>query len=296
MISCWRTPALRLYGTDGYRIVVLLMFELFFRFQPSIGHGDHYNELTEKFPTARFSLWCNGGTDVLEIEAAGLGSFEDLQKEITSTTNAHLDGKIISKTYCQDKFQLVARTCCCGSDHKGTPISPMINRHNFMRIPPLVLAGGWEYHRLVGYDDNDLKGLLKGLDRIGTAEVLHKKSVHKGMTDDTFLLSLSSLFGQLTEKQMKAMLSAVEGGYYEVPKQITADDLARKQGQPRSTLEEHIRKAESKIVLAMAPYMMMYARVPENPLINKTKAAGATVGGRMLKQVAMQMAAKNKNT
>ncbi len=28
------------------------------------------------------------------------------------------------------------------------------------------------------------------------------------------------------------------------------DDLVRKQGRPRSTLEEHIRKAESKIVLA----------------------------------------------
>jgi predicted DNA binding protein len=271
------------------------MFELFFRFQPGPGHGDSYNELTEKFPTARFSLWCNGGTDVLEIEAAGLASFEELQKEITNTTRAHLDGKIISKTYCQDKFQLVARTCCCGSDHKGTPISPIINRNGFMRIPPLVLSAGWEYHRLVGYDDNDLKGLLRGLDRIGTAEVLHKKNVSEGMTDDTFLLSLSSLFGQLTEKQMKALVNAVENGYYEIPKRITADELAKKQGQPRSTLEEHIRKAESKIVLAMAPYMMMYARVPDNPLLNKTKAAGATVGGRMLKQVAMQMASKKVN-
>jgi predicted DNA binding protein len=276
-------------------MIVQIMFELFFRFQPGPGHGDQYNSLTEKFPTARFSLWCNGGTDVLEIEASGFSSYEELQKEITATTRAHLDGKIISKTYMQDKFQLVARTCCCSSDHKGTPISPIINRAGFMRIPPLVLAGGWEYHRLVGYDDNDLKGLLRGLDRIGTAEVLHKKSVSEGMTDDTFLLSLSSLFGQLTEKQMKALLTAVENGYYEIPKRITADDLARKQGQPRSTLEEHIRKAESKIVLAMAPYMMMYARVPENPLMNKTKGAGATVGARMMKQVAMQMAAKSRN-
>ncbi len=235
--------------------------------------------MTTKFPDARFSLWCNGNTDVLEIEAAGFGSLEELQNEITTSTKAHLDGKIISKTYLQDKFQLVARTCCCGSDHKGTPISPIIQRHNFMRIPPLVLAGGWEYHRLVGYDDNDLKGLLRGLDKIGATEVLHKKSVSEGMTDDAFLLSLS----------------AIEGGYYEIPKRITADELARKQGQPRSTLEEHVRKAESKIVLAMAPYMMMYARVPENPLMNKTKAAGATVGARIMKQVAMQLAAKSRN-
>src|SRR2546427_12749831 len=107
------------------------MFELFFRFQPTTGHGDHYNQLTEKFPTARFSLWCSGGTDVLEIEAAGLGSFEELQKEITSTTNDHLDEKVISKTYCQDKFHLVDGTCCGGSGDTRTPHSPLTERDNF---------------------------------------------------------------------------------------------------------------------------------------------------------------------
>src|SRR2546427_1723752 len=136
------------------------MFELFFRFQPSTGHGDHYNLLTTKFPDARFSLWCNGNTDVLEIEAAGFGSLEELQNEITTSTKAHLDGKIISKTYLQDKFQLVARTCCCGSDHKGTPISPIIQRHNFMRIPPLVLAGGRGDHPPVCCYDKKLQGVF----------------------------------------------------------------------------------------------------------------------------------------
>ncbi len=92
-------------------------------------------------------------------------------------------------------------------------------------------------HRYVGFDDNDVKGLLRALDRIGRTEVLHKKNTNEGITDDTFLLSLSSLFGQLTQKQLRALLSAVENGYYESPKRITADDLARKQGQPRSTLE-----------------------------------------------------------
>src|SRR3989442_15573888 len=107
-----------------------------------------------------------------------------------------------------------------------------------MRIPPLVLAGGWEYHRLVGYDDNDLKGLLRGLDKIGATEVLHKKSVSEGMTDDAFLLSLSSLFGQLTEKQLKAMLSAGEGGELGNSEKIKTGDPAREEGEARRTLEE----------------------------------------------------------
>ncbi len=89
-------------------------------------------------------------------------------------------------------------------------------------------------------------------------------------------------------------MCAVENGYYEIPKRITADDLARKQGRLLSTLEEHIRKAESKIVLAMAPYMMMYARVPETPF-NKTQAAGATIGARIMKQLVIQAAERTRN-
>ena len=114
------------------------------------------------------------------------------------------------------------------------------------------------------------------------------------MTDDTFLLSLNSLFGQLTEKQMRALVAAVENGYYEIPKRVTADEIAKKHGQPRSTFEEHVRKAESKIVLAMAPYMMMYARVPASPFTAKTKAAGATVGARVMKQL-VEVTARNRN-
>ena len=199
------------------------------------------------------------------------------------------NSKIISKTYLQDKFQLVARTCMCG----GTPISPIIEGHNFMRIEPIVFMDGWEYHRLVGFDDRDVKGVLKSLDRIGKTEVL-RKAASEGVTDDTFLLSLNSLFGQLTEKQMRALVAAVENGYYEIPKRVTADELAKKHGQPRSTFEEHVRKAESKIVLAMAPYMMMYARVPASPFTAKTKAAGATVGARVMKQL-VEVAARNRN-
>lgn len=264
------------------------MFELFLRLQ----HECPYNDLSKKYPEARISQWCNGSADILEIEANGLEAFEQLQHELSSASSKH-SSRILSKTLCQDKFQLVARTCYCGA--YGTMASPIIAKHNFMEVPPIVMMGGWEHYRLVGFDDSDLKGLLRGLDKIGKTEVLRKKSLSENMTDDNFLLSLSSLFGQLTEKQLRALLSAVENGYYEIPKRVTADELAKKQGQPRSTLEEHIRKAESKVVMAMAPYMMMYAGVPRSPF-NTTKAAGATVGARMMKELAVQVATKSRNS
>ncbi|HZD13045.1 MAG TPA: helix-turn-helix domain-containing protein [Candidatus Binatus sp.] len=261
------------------------LFEMSLRLKPSHGYYDIHNQLSDKFPGTRISLWCNDQTDILEIEADGLESFELLQKELTLISKER-NSKIVSKTYLQDKFQLVARQCCCGGD--GTiPIGPIIQGHNFMEVPPIIFFDGWEYHRLVGFDDADVRGLLKGLDKVGKTEILHKKEITEGgVTDDTFLVSFNNLFGQLTRKQTMAMVSAIEHGYYEIPRHVTADDLAKKNGQPRSTFEEHIRKAERKVVLAMAPYMMMYARIPPSSLVGaRTKDAGTPLGGRLLRQL-----------
>ena len=151
----------------------------------------------------------------------------------------------------------------------------------------MVMMGGWEHYRLLGFEESDVRGLLRDLDRVAKVEVLQKKTIPEGVTDDAFVISLSSLFGQLTEKQLKALVSAVEGGYYEIPKRVTTEDLAKMHKQPRTTYEEHIRKAESKIVHAMAPFMMMYARVPGNPFADRNHNANLPIAARMMKQFAI---------
>jgi hypothetical protein len=88
-------------------------------------------------------------------------------------------------------------------------------------------------------------------------------------------------------------LSAVGDGYFEIPKRTTAEEIAKRNGQPRSTFEEHVRKAESKIMFAITPYMMMYAKVPRSPLNTRTRAAGASVGARIMKQLTVQLDAEN---
>ena len=49
-----------------------------------------------------------------------------------------------------------------------------------------------------------------------------------------------------------------------------------------------------EVLLAMAPYMMMYARVPVSPFTTKTRAAGDTVGARLLKQMGSTNNGSNK--
>ncbi len=42
--------------------------------------------------------------------------------------------------------------------------------------------------------------------------------------------------------------------------------------------------------------MMMYARVPGTPFTTGTRAAGATVGARLMKQLVIQVDAKDRLT
>ncbi len=254
------------------------MFELFLRFQ----HECPYNDLSRKYPESRISMWCNGSADILEVEADSLESFDGLQRDLSSLSKDQ-GTRILSKTIHQGKLQLVAKTCACSLIPTST--SPVFEKYNFMEVPPEVMTDGWEHYRLIGFDERDLPGMLRRLDQIGKAEVLYKNTIQEGVTDDSFLISLSSLFGQLTEKQLKALVAAVEGGYYEIPKRVTTEELARQRRQPRTTFEEHIRKAESKIVHAMAPFMMMYAKVPGSPFVNSTRAAAAPTGLRVMKQI-----------
>src|SRR5213593_3243636 len=261
------------------------MFELFLRFQ----HDCPYNDLSRKYPSSRISLWCNGSADILEVEADSLESFDGLQRDLVSLSKDQRT-RILSKTIQQGKLQLVAKTCACGLI--PAKVDPVFEKYNFMQVPPEVMTDGWEHYRLIGFDEHDLSGMLRRLDQIGKAEVLYKKAIPEGMTDDSFMISLSSLFGQLTEKQLKALVAAVEGGYYEIPKRVTAEELARQHRQPRTTFEEHIRKAESKVVHAMTPFMMMYAKVPGNPFVNGARAAGAPAGLRLMKQIMVSSQSK----
>ena len=69
----------------------------------------------------------------------------------------------------------------------------------------------------------------------------------------------------------------MESGYCEIPKRVTTEELAKQHRQPRTIFEEHIRKAESKVVHAMAPFMMIYASAWK-PLRQQDHTASSPTG------------------
>lgn len=58
----------------------------------------------------------------------------------------------------------------------------------------------------------------------------------------------ADLLSPLTERQLEVFETAVEEGYYEVPRRATHKDIADNLGCAPSTVDEHLRKAESRVV------------------------------------------------
>ncbi len=56
---------------------------------------------------------------------------------------------------------------------------------------------------------------------------------------------------------MEAPVFAVENGYYQVPKRVTAEEMGTRLKSPMTTYEEHPRKAEGKVIRSTAPYVSM---------------------------------------
>lgn len=53
---------------------------------------------------------------------------------------------------------------------------------------------------------------------------------------------------RLSEKERLVLTAAINSGYYEYPRKMSATELAEKLGYSKSTLIEYLRKAENKVM------------------------------------------------
>jgi predicted DNA binding protein len=67
----------------------------------------------------------------------------------------------------------------------------------------------------------------------------------------TYVPGGEDLLSPLTDRQLEVFETAVEEGYYDVPRQATHKDIADDLGCAPSTVDEHLRKAESRVVTGL---------------------------------------------
>ncbi len=135
--------------------------------------------------------------------------------------------------------------------------------HLYLHIPPGQPAGGLmalaqKYALII---DTPLKYTDQGGLRttiVGTHEMLRKAL---GETPDGVRFAVEQagqyspdredILSILTERQHEVFETAISEGYYEIPREATHEDISNALGCAPSTVDEHLRKAESRVLSAL---------------------------------------------
>ena len=80
------------------------------------------------------------------------------------------------------------------------------------------------------------------------AQLERTKVPYKVLAAGNANFSRESVLQGLTALQRKALTAAHSTGYFEVPRKITSESLAKLLGIDKSTLSEHVRRAEKRVI------------------------------------------------
>jgi hypothetical protein len=135
--------------------------------------------------------------------------------------------------------------------------------HLYLHVPPGQPAGGLmalaqKYALII---DTPLKYTDQGGLRttiVGTHEML-RKALEETPDGVRFAVEQAGQYSPdredilsiLTERQHEVFETAISEGYYEIPREATHEDIANALGCAPSTVDEHLRKAESRVLSAL---------------------------------------------
>lgn len=124
------------------------------------------------------------------------------------------------------------------------------------RYPRSTRRSSWEGKVFVAeppefIDANLMKFVLVGEEkalRDYSRETENRRSDYNILSVTPVKAKQESVLSRLTGNQRKALVAAYGLGYYEAPKRITSGEMAKLLKIDKSTLSEHLRKAERRII------------------------------------------------
>jgi len=212
-------------------------------------------DLSRRFPSAKIFIWCNRENDVIEVIVKNPEDYPLVVEEI----RAHDILGVIEESSDNRSFCLIVHKCHCMMENT---IVRHIGTLDVLNIFPNLIDNGWVYHRLIVFRHEDLEELLRRLEKWAWTYKILRKVPFDGFIASSLTLTADALFSNLTEKQIEAMLTAYRHGYYNLPRNSDVQTIAAKEKVPRTTFQEHLKKAENKIVAALVPYIQLFNHAP----------------------------------
>jgi len=229
------------------------LYEASFR----VKHECPYREISEHHPDLTIREWYLSDCQVIEITAPGSPT-DALLGEIDRL------GTILHKSIDESGLHVVTQSCLCSLEDS---IIDRFEEYNSLYQPPTIHRQGWEHYSVIAFDEGDVRALLADLEADRDIEVLSKTAITEQRIPHSMLAPVDRLFEDVTDRQMAALRLALEAGYYEQPRKTSLRELAEQTAVARSTYEEHLRKAENKLLTSAGQFLrLVTAGSPTDPL------------------------------
>ena len=212
------------------------MYEATLRIEP----GGPYGEPTAD-ADAVVEVWCNVHCDLLEVRGADAAVVIDAIADHVGVRERVADRRTI----------VVTEECL---KEREWTIEGDLDRHDCLLVPPLRYEDGAKFCRVLAVEASDLAGLYRDLVTEGDVAVENKRTVDRPSLQHP-LVDLESVLPTLSPRQRETLVAAYEAGYYEIPRETTTAELASALGIERRTAEDHLRRAENKLVDAMVEHL-----------------------------------------
>jgi predicted DNA binding protein len=232
-----------------------------------IRHECPYRELSERYPDLTIREWYLSDCQVLEISSSDAPT-EELLDDID-----HL-GTVRHKSVDGQGLNVVLQSCLCSIEGS---IIERFEEHDCLYQPPTVHRHGWEHYTVIAFDEGDIRAVYENLEADREIEVLSKAGLEETRIPHTMLAPVDQLFDGVTDRQLDALRLALDNGYYEQPRQASVDDLAAQTSVARSTYEEHLRKAENKLIKNAGQFVRLLAETEGRDSLGTSTPTTSTV-------------------
>lgn len=235
------------------------MYEVSFKLR----HECPYRGISERFPGVSIREWYLQDCQVLELTAPDADD-DELLEEIDAL------GTVLHTSIDGSDLHVIVQSCACSLEES---IVRTFERHNCVHLPPTVYRNGWEHYTVIGFDEADVTALLAELDERREIDVLAKTSIEERQVPHSSLISVDRLFDGLTDRQLEALRIALDAGYYDQPRGASIAELAEETTVARATFEEHLRKAENKLVTNAGQFVRLLTETQGDVLRSETRGA-----------------------
>lgn len=138
-----------------------------------------------------------------------------------------------------------------------TPLQTLLYE-GFLPLGPTRLEHGRECFDLLLHDRDELSSAIELLEGFGdvTVERISQDFRNEVVPSRAEWLEL---LDTIPPRQRELLNKAVENGYFEIPREVTLEELAKEMGITKTTASNHLRKVERHLIQFLLPYINLAA-------------------------------------